>query len=379
MPFEIVRNDITKMQVDAIVNAASRHPRFDAGVDAAIHKAAGPRLLQARKEIGYIAPGSAAITPAFDLESRYVIHAVSPLWRAGLLGEAATLRRTYDTCLRLALENGCRSIAFPLLASGNNGFPKAKALQIAVGAFSDFLLEQEMQIYLVVFGKESVQLSEKLVSSVRSYIDENYVATYEEAHPDFAPRFNRRDEFMPVDVAPGKAFAEEAPCFEAPTCAKAPRLEAPPRPAAKRAVTPPMPLPSFRPSPPAPAPKAAMSLGDYLKGKDAGFTETLLDLIQKKGLKNSTVYKKANISKQHFSKLINDPYAKPSKATAIALALALELDLNSLKDLIGRAGFALTTSSTFDLIIQYFIEHKQYNVIEINIALYEFDQPLLGG
>ena len=156
MPFEIVRNDITKMQVDAIVNAASRYPRFDAGVDAAIHKAAGPRLLQARKEIGYIAPGSAAITPAFDLESRYVIHAVSPLWRAGLLGEAATLRRTYDTCLRLALEHGCRSIAFPLLASGNNGFPKAKALQIAVGAFSDFLLEQEMQIYLVVFGKESV-------------------------------------------------------------------------------------------------------------------------------------------------------------------------------------------------------------------------------
>ena len=378
MPFEIVRNDITKMQVDAIVNAASRHPRFNAGVDAAIHKAAGPRLLQARKEIGYIAPGSAAITPAFDLESRYVIHAVSPLWRAGLLGEAATLRRTYDACLRLALEHGCQSIAFPLLASGNNGFPKSKALQIAVNAFSDFLLKEEMQIYLVVFGNESVQLSEKLVAGVRSYIDENYVAAYEETLSDFAPRFNRREEFMPVDMAPGREFAEEAPCFEASPCVdKASCFEDTARPAAKRAAFPSMPLPSF--CPPAPAPKAAMSLGDYLKTKDAGFTETLLDLIQKKGLKNSTVYKKANISKQHFSKLINDPYAKPSKATAIALALALELDLNSLKDLIGRAGFALTTSSTFDLIIQYFIEHKQYNVIEINIALYEFDQPLLGG
>ena len=124
---------------------------------------------------------------------------------------------------------------------------------------------------------------------------------------------------------------------------------------------------------------AGRSLDDYLREKDAGFTETLLALIRKKGLKNSQVYKKANISKQHFSKIINDPNAKPSKQTTIALALALELDLDETKDLISRAGFALTNSSTFDLIIRYFIEHKQFNVIEINIALYEFDQSLLGA
>ena len=122
-----------------------------------------------------------------------------------------------------------------------------------------------------------------------------------------------------------------------------------------------------------------MSLPDFLKSKDAGFTETLISLIQKKGLKNAAVYKKANISKQHFSKLINDPDAKPSKQTAIALALALELNLDATRDLIGRAGYALTNSSTFDLIIRYFIEHKQFNVIEINIVLYEFDQSLLGS
>lgn len=324
------------MQVDAIVNAASRHPHFNAGVDSAIHKAAGPQLLQARKEIGYIAPGSAAITPAFALDARFVIHAVTPIWAGGLCGEAAALRKTYDSALALAMQHGCDSVAFPLLASGNNGFPKTKALQVAISAFSEFLLEHEIQIYLVVFGKESFQLSEKLVSGVRSYIDENYVTRYEEALPDTA--LNRRYSDL---------LKMEAQCPR--PCAPAPRRTAP------------------------------LSLDAYISKKDAGFTETLLELIKKSGQKNSAIYKKTNISKQHFSKLLNDPDAKPSKQTAIALALALELDLKGTKDLIGRAGFALTASSTFDLIIQYFIEHKQYNVIEINIALYEFDQPLLGG
>ena len=180
MPFEIVRNDITNMQVDAIVNAASRHPRVNAGVDSAIHKKAGPALLEARKEIGYIQPGSAAITPAFNLDADYVIHAATPTWTDGLHGESQLLRQAYDMCLDLAAKNSCDSIAFPLLASGNHGFPKAKALQIAIAAFSDFLMEHEMQIYLVVFGKESLKLSEKLVKSVRSFIDENYVDAYEQ-------------------------------------------------------------------------------------------------------------------------------------------------------------------------------------------------------
>ena len=338
MPFEIVRNDITHMQVDAIVNAASRYPRVNAGVDSAIHKKAGPLLLEARKQVGYIQPGSAALTPAYELNANYVIHAATPVWVDGQQGEAQLLRQAYDHCLKLAQQHRCESIAFPLLASGNHGFPKGKALQVAVAAFSEFLMEHEMQIYLVVFSKESLSLSEKLVQKVASYIDENYVAAYEQQTYGSGDRRRFR-----------RPMPKEEECMPAPCSA-----------AALSTATP-------------------KSLDAYIKEKAAGFTETLLSLIKKRGLKNSTVYKRANISKQHFSKLINDPDARPSKATAIALALALELDLEGTRDLIGRAGYALTNSSTFDLIIRYFIEHGQYNVIEINIALYEFDQALLGA
>lgn len=330
MPFDIVRNDITNMQVDAIVNAASRLPRVGAGVDSAIHKKAGPSLLAARKEIGYIRPGTAAITPGFGLGAEYVIHAATPTWIDGAHGEAEALRSAYDMSLALAAERGCDSIAFPLLASGNHGFPKQKVLQVAVAAFSEFLMENEMQIYLVVFGKESLRLSEKLVHNVACYIDENYVDAYEQT---LRPRYQMSRNLEMSDVC-----MASMPCEE-----------------------------------------SSLSLDEYIKNKDAGFTETLLSLIKKKGLKNATVYKRANISKQHFSKLINDPNAKPSKQTAIALSLALELNLDATRDLIGRAGYALTNSSTFDLIIRYFIEHGQFNVIEINIALYEFDQSLLGA
>lgn len=330
MPFDIVRNDITNMQVDAIVNAASRLPRVGAGVDSAIHKKAGPSLLAARKEIGYIRPGTAAITPGFGLGAEYVIHAATPTWIDGAHGEAEALRSAYDMSLALAAERGCDSIAFPLLASGNHGFPKQKALQVAVAAFSEFLMENEMQIYLVVFGKESLRLSEKLIHNVACYIDENYVDAYEHT---LRPRYQMSRNLEMSDVC-----MASMPCKE-----------------------------------------SSLSLDEYIKNKDAGFTETLLSLIKKKGLKNATVYKRANISKQHFSKLINDPNAKPSKQTAIALSLALELNLDATRDLIGRAGYALTNSSTFDLIIRYFIEHGQFNVIEINIALYEFDQSLLGA
>ena len=348
MPFEIVRNDITKMQVDAIVNAASRLPRVNAGVDGAIHKKAGPALLEARKKIGYIQPGTAAVTPAFNLDAEYVIHAATPTWTDGLHGEAKLLRQAYDMCLALAMKHDCDSIAFPLLASGNHGFPKGKALQVAIAAFSEFLLEHEMQIYLVVFTRDSVKLSEKLVHNVRCYIDQNYVDAYEQETYGDVIEERRRNHYQKRRIMEMQEECMAAPC--APMAAKE-----------------------------MPCAKSALSLDEFIKEKDAGFTETLLALIKKKGLKNSAVYKKANISKQHFSKLINDPEAKPSKPTAIALALALELDLDGTKDLIGRAGYALTNSSTFDLIIRYFIEHKQYNVIEINIALYEFDQSLLGS
>ena len=344
MPFEIVRNDITNMQVDAIVNAASRFPKVNAGVDSAIHKKAGPELMNARTEIGYIEPGSAAITPAFAMDAEYVIHAATPTWMDGQHGEAKLLRQAYDMCLDLAAKNNCDSIAFPLLASGNHGFPKSKALQVAIAAFSEFLMEHDMQIYLVVFSKESVQLSEKLVLNVRSYIDENYVHTYEEKI--FGGSDSRRRQSR-YHLRRTKEIQDEClsmPCA-AVSCEKA---------------------------------STGLSLDEFLKEKDIGFIETLKDLIKKSGLNNSAVYKKANISKQLFSKMINTPDYKPTKTTAIALALALKLDWNAAKNLISLAGYSMTSSDTFDLIIRYCFEHKIYNVIEVNIILYDFEQITLN-
>lgn len=345
MPFEIVRNDITNMQVDAIVNAASRLPRVNAGVDSAIHKKAGPALLAARKEIGYISPGTAAITPAFNLDAEYVIHAATPTWVDGQHDEVKLLRQAYNMCLDLAAKNNCDSIAFPLLASGNHGFPKNKALQVAIGAFSEFLMEHDMQIYLVVFGKESVKLSEKLFHNVKCFIDERYVRAFEEETYGGIDQRIRQDRYRirrfmelreeKMDIPCASSASEEIPCFE--------------------------------------------DLDTFLKKKDTGFVETLKDLIKQSGQKNSTIYKRANMSKQHFSKLINNPNSVPTKATAISLALALRLNLAQTQDLIGRAGYALTNSSVFDLIIQYHIQHKIYNVIEIDIVLYDFDQSLLSS
>lgn len=344
MPFEIVRNDITNMAVDAIVNSANPRPVIGAGTDSSIHKKAGPELLAARQKIGNIPAGHAAITPAFRLHAKYVIHTVGPVWDGGSYSEEALLRSCYDQSLNLALEHGCRSIAFPMIATNNYGFPKDKALQIAISAFSEFLPKHEMDIYLVVFDRTSFNLSEKLFQHVASYIDENYVAQWEKAV--YGPQGNTHRQQMrrrmDKELHAGTFSCEAMPCA------------------------------------PMAAPRA-VSLEDMLKQEDAGFTETLLKLIDKSGRKDSEIYKKANLSKQHFSKIRNNPHYKPTKPTAVALALALELDLEQTRDLIGRAGYALTNSSKFDLIIRYFIEQRNYNVVEVNCVLYEFDQSLLGA
>ena len=332
MPFEILRNDITKMKADAIVNTANPRPVIGSGVDSMLHQAAGPELLKARQAIGPIAVGEAAVTDAFALQAKFVIHTVGPVWQAGDRGEEALLRRCYDNALRLAAERKCRSIAFPLISSGNYGFPKDKALQVAIAAFSAFLLENEMQIYLVVFDRSAYRLSEQLFQGVASYIDQHYVDSCELATYGAAPRRGRRRLDRCMEVCESMAM-----------------------------------------------PRPSMSLEDFLKAKDSGFTQRLRELILEKGLKNSAVYKRANISKQLFSKIINDPDARPTKPTAIALALVLELDLEGTRDLIGRAGYALTNSSKFDVIIMYFISRGNYDLFDINAALFEFDQSLLGA
>ena len=344
MPFEIVRNDITRMSVDAIVNSANPRPVIGAGTDAAIHEAAGPELLAARQRIGDIPVGQAVITPAFRLPAKYVIHTVGPVWDGGSYGEEALLRSCYDNSLQLAWVHGCKSVAFPLISTSNYGFPRDKAMQIALSAFTDFLPEHEMLVYLVVFDRKAYALSEKLFHSIASYIDDHYVQVWEEAMYGDEPRkqqsSRRRQD---IDLYRQKTMKPER-----------------------------MPSPSV-------AETGGFSLRDFLKRADAGFTETLLKLIDRSGKKDSEIYKKANLSKQHFSKIRNNPDYRPTKQTAIALALALELNLEETKDLIGRAGYALSNSSKFDLIIRYFIEQGIYDVVQINMALYEFDQSLLGG
>lgn len=351
MPFEIVRNDITNMCVDAIVNTANPRPVIGSGTDSMIHKKAGPELLVARQQIGKIETGNAAITPAFNLHAQYVIHTVGPVWLDGIHDEAMQLQNCYENALKLAVEYKCNSIAFPLIATGNYGFPKDKALQIAINAFSAFLLEHEMQIYLVVFDKTAYRLSEKLFQGVASYIDEHFVDFCEKAALEDNLRRSRRPRARQSRICE----AEEA--FDTEVLSTS------------------IPMPMAAPV----SASKALSLADSLKAADAGFSEKLLQLIDQTGQKDSVIYKKANISKQHFSKIRNNPNYQPTKSTAIAFALALELDMAQTMDLIGRAGFTLSKSSKFDLIIRYFIERKEYNVVAINIALYEFDQPLLGS
>ena len=363
MPFEIIRNDITNMQVDAIVNTANPRPVVGSGCDTGIHEKAGPQLLEARKAIGDIRFGQCAITPGFDLAAKYVIHAVGPVWLGGTHGEEKLLRRCYDNALQLALENGCESIAFPLLSAGNYGFPKDRALQIALNAFSEFLMQHEMQIYLVVFNKEVFRLPEKLFYSVSSYIDENYIAAKEEAeYGEERRRILRaaRRARAESEMLREASLAPECNDIVLSTC-KDSYVDASPCPSMAKAASP------------------KDDLTELLKKTDAGFSETLLKLIEQSGKKHPQIYTRANLTRQHFSKIRNNPNYKPTKATALALALALELNLVQTKDLIGRAGYALTDSSKFDVIIKYFIEHGIYDVLSINVFLYDFDQMPLGG
>lgn len=357
MPLEIVRNDITVMAVDAIVNTANPKPIIGYGCDAGIHKKAGPQLLEARKAIGFIDVGEVAVTPAFDMEAKFILHAVGPIWQGGSHNEEALLRRCYDRALALAWEHKCESIAFPLLSAGNHGFPKPLALQIAIAAFSSFLMEHEMQIYLVVFGSRAFELSEKLFHSVASYIDENYVLDKQMAEYGVS---NKRDiqeqeqwEIRRALWRRQRGRYKEELSFSV------------------GAAMPGAPLQAMESSTP--------DLSAILDGLDAGFSETLLKLIDRTGKKDSDIYKRANVDRKLFSKIRNNPDYKPSKPTALAFAIALELDLDETRDFLSRAGYALSRSSKFDLIIEYFIKQGNYDIFAINETLFAFDQSSLGG
>ena len=381
MPFQIIRNDITKVKADAIVNTANPHPVIGGGTDSAIYKAAGEKkLLKEREKIGEIAPGEAVFTKAFALKAKYIIHTVGPAWDGGDQGEFDTLRSCYDKSLYLAKQLKCESIAFPLISTGVYRFPRAEALRIAVSAFSDFLKDNEMEITLVVFDRDSFVLSGKIFSGVDTFIEENAVseqlskeyrigsvasAGSVDGLRDATWRRRRRDATSSADQGAYTAdatedgfedtgFAEEFADGAAfgDLAAGVPQALA--------------------------ASRKPESLQDRVAHISDTWQESLLHMIDQRELKDSDVYKRANVDRKLFSKIRKNAKYQPKKSTAVAFALALELDLDETKDFLGRAGYALSPSSVFDLIIAYFIEQKVYDSYTINLALFEHDQPLLG-
>ena len=338
MPLQIIRNDITKMSVDAIVNAANTSLLGGGGVDGCIHRAAGPELLAECSTLHGCETGSAKITKGYRLPCKYVIHAVGPRWRDGKHREQDLLESCYRTSLNLAKENGCQSVAFPLISSGIYGYPKDQALKVAVDTISTFLLENEMMVYIVIFDRKAYQISGKLFADIAAYIDDRYV----EEHTDRRAEQRRRLE----------ALSEES-CLEAALA--------------------PMPPETICES------YSGQSLEEALGQMDESFSEMLLRKIDESGMTDAQCYKKANIDRKLFSKIRSDKFYKPSKPTVLAFAIALELSLAQMQEMLSKAGFTLSHSSKFDIIVEYFVERGNYNVYEINEALFAFDQSLIGA
>ena len=364
MPLSIIRNDITKVKADALDNPANPDAVVGSGTDYAIHKAAGPKLLKARQKIGNIPTGQAAITRAYSLPAKFVIHTVSPAWHGGHTGEIQLLYSCYFQSLALAAKHRCRSVAFPLIASGNYKFPKALALQTALMAIQNFLLEHEMDICLVVFDADAYSLSEKLFLSVKSYIDERYVL---EKHQQEYPASLQGNRLTSTEPPPCQA-AENVPCQAA---------ENAPCQMAENTLCQ---MAEKKQMPTAQSPRLLnRSLKELVEAVDETFSQALFRLIDARQMSDPEVYKRANLSRKLFSKIRKNKDYRPSKPTALALAIALRLNLDETKDLIGRAGFALTHSSKFDIIVEYCIQKNIYNIFELNEILFAFDQPLLGG
>ncbi len=327
MPLLIVRQDITKMRVDAIVNATCNALVADGGVDSVIRKIGGAKLAEECALLGGCNTGDAKITKAYNLPCKFIIHTVGPVWSGGKSGEDVLLASCYSKSLALARDNGAESVAFPLISTGSYGYPKEQALVTATATIGNFLQSADMTVYLVVFDKESFSASEKMFGEVREYIDNNYV--------DEAVCYTRRRILRGADNA--VCLADMSP-----------------------------------------SPNDALSIGDRIKNLDESFSQRLLRLIDEKGITDVECYKRANVDRKVFSKIRTANAYRPSKTTAVAFAIALELPLDEAKELVELAGYSMTHNNVFDVIIEYFIVNRKYDVLAINEALFEFDQKLLG-
>lgn len=320
MPFKIIRNDITKVVVDIIVNTANPNPKVGSGTDFAIYEKAGKKqLLEERKKIGKIERGNIAVTDAYQLNAKYIIHTVAPIWEDGKQGEFKILENCYRKSLEKAVELKCESIAFPLIATGVYGFPKDKALQIAVSVFSSFLLEHDMEIILVVYDDKSFQLSNRILAEIDEYIDDHYV---EKSHEKEYP-FNE-DRIRVLGLGK-KGFGE---------------------------------MPNY--------------IG-------ISFQDKFFELIGASNMENKDIWRGSNIDRRLFSKIQCNKNYHPKKKTVMSLCIGLKLDLEQSRDLLMRAGFAFNPSSKFDLIVERAIENKEYNIHELNIELEYYTKNTLDN
>ena len=370
MPLIYINDDITRVKCDAAVNAANNTLLGGGGVDGAIHRAAGPQLLQECRTLGGCDTGDAKLTLGYNMPCKYIIHTVGPIWRGGNNGEPALLASCYRKSLEIALEKGCESIAFPLISSGVYGYPKREALKVAVTTIKEFLEQHDMLVYIVFFGNGALKLSDRLYSGLSEYISSRYIdptpklraQAMQADKPDTPGMFgtllgrisgsakktsppdeDKRCASEAAAAAPQAAFFAAAPALEDECC------------------------------------EVSDTLDERLKYLDESFSQMLLRLIDERGMTDSQCYKKANVDRKLFSKIRSDVNYHPKKPTAVAFALALELDMAQARELIEKAGYSLTHSSKFDIIIEYFITNHNYNVFEINEALFAFDQSLIGS
>lgn len=342
MPFKLVTGDITKISVDAIVNAANTSLLGGGGVDGAIHRAAGSGLVTECRSLNGCETGQAKITKGYDLPCKYVIHTVGPVWKGGGYLERDLLYSCYARSLELAKRKNCESIAFPLISAGVYGYPKDQALSIAIKAIQDFLKKNDMDVTLVIYSKNTFTFDNELFDGISSYIGDNLVREMPVKETGFLRMAGALRAKMSMPAMEESAFEDAAP---APDAANA---------------------------------YEAKSLDDFVRHSDESFSQALLRMIDEKGMTDVEAYRKANIDRKLFSKIRSDNGYRPKKQTAVAFAIALELDLDKTAELLSKAGFTLSDSIKFDLIIKYFIINKQYDIFVINQALFAFDQTLIG-
>ena len=360
MPFQIIHNNIINMTTDAIVNAANSKLKQGGGVCGAIFEAAGAEELQ--RACDKMAPcpvGKAVVTKGFSMKTKYIIHAVGPIWYGGHEQEELYLRSAYKSALKAAKEKKCKSISFPLISAGIYGYPREQALEIAVSVFRQFLKKEEMDIYLVVFDRNAVSISEKLYKDVQHYIDcyspsADYqeriklnTETYQLFDKDTIkeereagiygqlPTFSMPDFSEQSDVD----FKEESKCYEK-----------------RKSIS------------------IGRSLQQLLGKKEETFAEMLFRLIDEKGYTDVEVYKRANMDRKLFSKIRSNKNYCPRKQNVLSLAIALKLSLDETLDLLNRAGYSLSVSNKSDIIIRYFLENGEYDIFLINETLFAFQQ-----